>query len=796
METQRAQRTRRRLASVAVAAGLAAALVAAPAAAQVPGPVGAHVADPALDRPDLPFSYPSRPTDVIGVMDGRGTEVTPEGFLYTGYGELMLFAGSGLKPLDARVKTLYHEHYPIVLYGDTRDGLHYRVAAFAATLDGNPESPLVNFLRLDVHNPLPTPAAGFWAVASRYDAPSAYAGARADNRFRRPVTAARKGGYDQPGVPFDPEWTYGFRGDAFLRDGKVFYLFPTDPAPFERLALREEYRMASDTSTRRLRPQITEPVGQVEYRIPLAPGESRTLIIKMPYAPVAPDDPLVTALRSASWDDYFNRTVAFWDGVYAHGMSIDLQERKVTDTWRASLMYDLIARDKKGEDYVQTVNEFQYHAFWLRDASYIARAYEVAGHPEYARQVLDFFAGWQQPDGNFVSQGGQFDGWGETLWAYGQHYRMTGDPAFAEKVFPSVVKAVDWLEQATAADPLHLMPATTPGDNEEITGHVTGHTLWALAGLRNAIALADGLGRKAEAARFRRDYEELRSCLVARLNEITKATGGYIWPGLDGPGHPHGQDWDNMQAVYPEPILDPHDPLVTATLDSTRARYAEGVMTYDDGRSLHHYITMKNTETEVVRGDQRLALEELYAVLAHTSSTHAGFEWVVRAWGDRDFGLNLAPHGWFAASYVALLRDMLVREQGDELHLASVLSPEWLHPGDSVVVRGAPTEFGTVDFRLDAGDAGARLALATRWRRRPAAVVVHLPFFLDVTGAQADGRAVPVRDGAVRLTPGTRELRLTWTRRADAPALSYARSVEDLEAAYRKRWEEWLRTGH
>ncbi len=85
--------------------------------------------------------------------------------------------------------------------------------------------------------------------------------------------------------------------------------------------------------------------------------------------------------------------------------------------------------------------------------------------------------------------------------------------------------------------------------------------------------------------------------------------------------------------------------------------------------------------------------------------------------------------------------------------------------------------------------------LYTGWRRRPAAVVVHLPFFMNVTGATADGRAVAIRDGAVRLSPGTRELRLTWTRCADAPALSYARAVEELKAACRKRCEDWLRTG-
>ena len=68
----------------------------------------AQMLDPAIDRDDEPFSYFSQPTDVIGVMDARaGTLVSPEGYFYTGFGELMFFTGDPPVPLHQRVKTLY-----------------------------------------------------------------------------------------------------------------------------------------------------------------------------------------------------------------------------------------------------------------------------------------------------------------------------------------------------------------------------------------------------------------------------------------------------------------------------------------------------------------------------------------------------------------------------------------------------------------------------------------------------------------------------------------------------------------
>ncbi len=206
----------------------------------------------------------------------------------------------------------------------------------------------------------------------------------------------------------------------------------------------------------------------------------------------------------------------FWNKIFARGIDISVPESKVADSFKANLVYDLIARDKVGDDYIQTVNKFHYHAFWLRDSSYIVRMYDLSGYHDFARQVLDYFPRWQQADGNFVSQGGQFDGWGQTMWAYGEHYRITHDSAFAAQVYPAVQRAVAWLIAARKSDPLNLIPATSPGDNEDISGHVTGHNFWALAGLKNAIAIADGTGHKDDATAWRAEYADFLAALTKR----------------------------------------------------------------------------------------------------------------------------------------------------------------------------------------------------------------------------------------------------------------------------------------
>jgi len=762
----------------------------------------AQMVSPSMDRADQPFSYFSKPTDEIGVMDAEAaTEITPEGYLRTGYGELMFFAGPELEPTSVRVKTLEDGHSPIIHYNFERDGVSYAFTMFAMTTDvrnGEPEGPLVNFIRVVLKNKGGQATRAILATGMRYDAPNNTGVDHGDNRFTRPREGKIPGNYRQIGERFNPDWVYSFSPGGFLRDGRLLYTFPGGYAT-RGFTLHGRYNYPQDVSKpSKLAVDPTVPVGIVTYSDLLKPGQELTLDFRMPV--VATDDPAaVAAVRRASFDGAYRQAVDFWTKIVGQGMQISLPERKPVDTFYASLVYDLIARDHIGEDYIQTVNKLHYHEFYLRDGADIVHSYDVTGYPEIAEQDLKFFAKSQKADGNFLSQPQQYDGWGEAVWGYSQHYKMTHDKAFAEWAIPQIDRAVDWLKQARAADPLHIMPASDVRDNEYVPGHLTGYNFLALSGLKLAIGMAGETGHADLAAKWQREDDDYRQAFLKVLDERTKGDGakgdnGYIPPALDG--QKGGYDWGNMLAVVPEPTLEPHDPRVTATLKATQGKYAEGIMTYADGEFLHHYLTIKNTLTEVVRGDQEQAVRELYALLLHTSSTQAGFEFAILPWGNRDFTDNLAPHGWFAAEYRTLLRNMMVREEGDRLHLLSVVSPDWIGKGKTIAVSGAPTSFGKVEFKLAQPTAGeAVLSLMTEFSAGPREIVVHLPWFVDLQSATADGMAVRASEGVLAVPPGTKEIRLRWTVRAGTPALSYKSAVEDYKTEYARRYQVLMHGG-
>jgi len=732
--------------------------------------------DPAIDDTG-PFCYLSKPSTQIAVPGvTKGTQFTFDGALYNGDTELCFFYGESLKPLLMRQKEMLDGWIPVYSCSWNDGPIAYRMEVFGSVLDDGPTTNMINFIRVRMRNDGTAPARAHLAAANRFSG--------IDHRFRF-----------RRATPFSPDWTYDMSGDAVVRGGRLLYVFPGGAkkeavsgtpctGPFKgsdhNVSMRAENCLA-------------------RFDRDLAPGAEIGLDFRMPATPVSvADTDFVNAIRNADHDLYRARWIAEWRETLGSGTQISIPEKKVNDACRANLVHAMEAIWTSDDGLkVQGVNKFQYNWFWLRDGAYILRTYELFGHNDLAADLLRYFERFQQDDGNFVSQKGQLDGFGQALFAFGQHYAITGDLGFARAIYPHIPPAIAWLKKARAADEFHLMPPTEARDNELIAGRYTGHNLWALLGLRHAIRLAKATGHDEDAIAFQQEYDNFLAAFLKRIDTVC-GIDGPIPPGLDVEG---GQDWGNLLAVYPSEILEPFDPRVTATLDKMhREKYAEGVMTYS-GR-LHHYLTAKVTETHVARGGQEQALQDLYHMLLHTDPTHAGFEWTAVPWGERDVGGNFPPHGWYAAKCSALIRNMLVEERGGnggldgrELHFFSVVSPAWAMPGKEIAIRNAPTELGPVSASLRFRNNGADFLLEPRYRTRPLRVVLHIPYIVELKNFETDASESTRTDQGIELSPDVTRVSLTWTQVPHVP-LDFDTVVEQYKREYRRRYEAYRAAGN
>lgn len=752
----------------------------------VPLIAGAAPVDPAIDEGPGPFCYFSRPSTVLGVPDAlQATQVTAEGWLWTGSLQLIFLAGDDLAPRRQRIQVLREGALPIVEATTSRDNVEIQTTMFAASLDGRPSSNLVNFVRVRLHNRGPAATTATFAVAIRAEGPGCC------ERMRR--TAATLSS------------RYSLAHDFAARDGALLYTFPTDPSPRRFVVPDREDLGPVDARTEGI--YGSTPACMVRYDVPLAPDAQCALDFKLPCDPIPlTNTPAISALRAATFDRFLRDTERSWRLFLTAGMQVELPEAKPVEVYRASLVYDAIARRQEGDDFIPTVNRFQYHHFWVRDGAYIVNAFDLAGRHRWAEEGLQHFLKCRQPN-DIICQPPQWDGYGQTLWAFGSHWRLTGDNAWARRVYPDLARHVRGVFAQVAKDPMGLVPAAPPYDNEAINGHYTGHSFWLLTGMRDMIAMADALGETADAAQFRRWHDEYQTRFFQQLAAAEARNGGYIPPGLDAD---NGCDWDNLISLYPRGgvpargTLAVTDPAVGRTADVLRARkYAEGLLTYGRGLrpgTLHHYDTIKCTEDLVALGRQQDALADFYSILVHTSSANAGFECGITPWDNRDPGGNFPPHGWFAAEYIGLLRNMLVREDAGDLHLLSVVSPAWLKPGDRLAIRHAPTDFGEVSVFAQKADRRLDVQIRPHWRTPPRSVIVHLPWFLRPVAAEADG--CPVSWTTPLVGEGTQLILSPWTRRVTVrlrpsllPAIDYPSAVDAWKQEYRRHFDAFVASG-
>lgn len=817
-------------------------LAVTPAAGQ---DVGGGMLDPAIDPPGAPFCYFANPTDVIGAwLAPVASEITPEGYIYTGFGELMFFVGNPPEPVHVRHRTLRDGYLPIIEYDLLRHGVRYRFTLFAADLGGTLTGLPVNFAQVEVVNEAAEQRAAFFSTAYRFSAPSTRMAGVGDYRFHQRLDLI-PAALTKDQTSFRQAWIYSFSKDALIRDGRLLYRFPTAPQPqLAALALNEcgihAVRFLSGnvleypSNSQGHNPQL--PMGLVMYRLVLGPGQSQQLLFKMPLVPLPIDGPEAHQVRQADGRKELDKIVAQWTALVGRRNPLILPEPKVQDYLLANTVSQLLAIDLIDGDWVMNVNKFQYHGYCVGNPASMDIALDMVGQEEAARRCLLYAKKMQLADGNFGLPGRKDQWWwemtGYVLWAWGRHWELTRDREFLDQVYPGVVAGVEWFKRTRRSDPAGLLPPVAILDDAMLSGiHQTGQQIWNLIGLRGAIRLAQAAGKPDDARAFQAELDDFWKAFEKALNAKVATTGGVITSALDGDAW--GNHWDNLLTLYPEQLFAPFDPRVTATIRQSRSMYVEGLLPFvlphavgkrgapdwpDTERaglptseqqgilfnaapSIHYWQTPNNAQNALVRGtaeDQEAAVADLYALLVHTSSTHAPQEFGSVPWGTRDFGTgstNLLPDGAASAKTSELLRNMLIRESGEDLYLLSAVSPEWLRPGKITAATGAPTNFGPLSFRLQATAKDVRLELSGPTRNPPKKIMVRIPWFFALESATVDGKPATIQAGHVVIAPGAREVILTGRPNPAARAMSYQQAVDDYKAEYRRRYEQFLRTG-
>jgi hypothetical protein len=256
------------------------------------------------------------------------------------------------------------------------------------------------------------------------------------------------------------------------------------------------------------------------------------------------------------------------------------------------------------------------------------------------------------------------------------------------------------------------------------------HNILAIFADRLSTEAAMELGKTEDAAALRKIFETALADLRASLKAGCIEEEGVRWI-PNSPGNKGGSRWGVLYAAFPGGLMEAQDPLIMGSLKKIERSISPGGQPVhtgwmEDGAWVG--ITLDNVaETHLVLGDGDAAIRYLYSSLNHATPLYTWCEerglepGAKKTSGDRQ-------HLWTPVAVLRLLRDAMVMEQGDRLHLGLGTARSWLQQGKTVGVSEAPTHFGTVTYRIDSDlkNRTLRAEVHPTWRRIPREIVLHL----------------------------------------------------------------------
>jgi len=570
-------------------------------------------------------------------------------------------------------------------------------------------------------------------------------------------------------------------GDALLVDGRPAIVANRKPIaagvlPSDTIGdLAMAGRMPAD---RQASSDSGDCSGAIRYDLTLASGESSTLGFVCPVLPgrravrhqwdgtspwaqldlAAPNPASGGVLQSEAGLDWyrtlkaealFEEAADFWRRL-AGRMTIDVPDRRWPQAMAAILGHVAMAMNEGAPD-VAVVN---YNVF-NRDGVYVANILQKSGCFELAGAAIDYFL--RQPFNGRVAV--EADNPGQVLWAMGQHWLLSRDRDWLQRVYPAAAKLAAMIRYYRTTPPPHYvkadslefgesLPPDRPGDPPALRrqvlkpGSCDGHhpeytEAFDIAGLRAAAALARAAGRADDAGAWEALAAELLEQYERKFGGRLAAGYGsccVLWP----------------CALYPYDAGKGRDAFARVG-----ARGPNG-WRYFPLAAAHQGLLAGNREAGFATIARHLAHEQCagwYAFDEGGKSGPGGWRFYRTTWNP-DVAM---PHGWAVAELWLLMRDCLVFESGDRLVLLAGVDPAWLHAPEGVSVRNMPTYFGRLTFHWSAEGNGAHLRFdgATS---PPGGFVVRLP----------TGKAV-LREGEGRmagsdllLPPGTRSVRIAF----------------------------------
>jgi len=503
--------------------------------------------------------------------------------------------------------------------------------------------------------------------------------------------------------------------------------------------------------------------GAMLYRAHLAPGESREVDLMIPMtgdAAAAGREWKAEALQqavAASWRDKLDRV----------HIEVPKQGQALVDTLRTATAHMLISRIGPR---LQPGTR-SYARSWIRDGAMISEGLLRMGREDAVHDYVAWYAPYQFKDGMVpccVDRRGsdpvpENDSHGELIFNIAELYRYDGDRAFLKKMWPHVLGAFQYMEKLRlserteanrAKDPAFygMMPVSISHEGYSAKPvHSYWDNFWALRGYKDAVEVAQWLGKTGEAKRFAASRDQFRDDLYASLRAAAKSHSIDYLPGSAELG-----DFDSTSTTIALAPGGEQGRLPQELLLNTFERYWREFEQRREGKRKWDAYTpyeWRNVAAFVRLGWRERAWSATDFFFADREPA-AWNQWaeVVARERRKPFFVGDLPHAWVASDFVRSALDMFayIREADDSIVLAAGIPAAWLD-GEGIAIRDLRTPDGKLGYSLRRSGASLRLDVAKGLKLPAGGLVLPWPYKGEPGATTINGQPAQWRDGELRI---------------------------------------------
>jgi hypothetical protein len=503
--------------------------------------------------------------------------------------------------------------------------------------------------------------------------------------------------------------------------------------------------------------------GQLIVSGQLPPGKSARLVVYLPAWKLNPSEHGVL-LGGRNWID---ETDAYWNQVLAPATRIELPDALLSNIIRASQVHCLLAarNEERGSRVAAWVGSDRYPAL-DSEAHAPIRGMDMTGCTDFARRSLDYFIHRYNKQG-FLTTGYTIVGTGEHLWTLAEYFERSGDVAWFRQIAPEFARVCQWvIDQRAKTKKLDgrgekvpeygLMPPGVSADWNRYAYRFFNEAQYC-AGVESAARALSKINHPnaasllTDARQYRQDILRAYRWTQARSPVIPLSNGAWLpyYPSLldcfgniDGflPGEDGNRSWAYSIDLGPHhlaatEVFDPRSDETTWQIEHLEdvQFLRSGMGDYAEEKNRADFFNFggfakvqpyygRNAEIHAMRDDVKPFLRSYFNSIAAMVSEENLSLWEhfhnLGGWN------KTHETGWFLCQ----TRLMLVQERSDELWLAPFVTDNWLKDGLTVAVSNAPTQFGSVSYRLTSHVKNSVIAahIEPPKRSAPKAIVLRL----------------------------------------------------------------------